>query len=164
MNELLSTGTCFQGRFNMTQRLFMETTKIDVERTVSEIQKTLGQNGATSILIEYEKGEVSSLFFRIRVKGSDVPFRLPCRSEQIYQKLIGRMKKIRESRIDDHKTQAKRVAWRQVLRWVQAQLALVETEMVTMEEVFLPYMQGRGGKTLYELMSNNNFKMLEAPK
>jgi hypothetical protein len=43
------------------------------------------------------------------------------------------------------------VAWRQILRWVQAQMALVETKMVKVEEVFLPYIQGPGGQTVYEL-------------
>ena len=37
--------------------------------------------------------------------------------------------------------QAYRVAWRNILDWVQAQMALLEIGMAKMEEVFLPYMQ-----------------------
>lgn len=50
---------------------------------------------------------------------------------------------------------ARRVAWRQIYRWVQAQLALVDTEMVKVEEVFFPYIQTKNGHTLYELHRSN---------
>lgn len=148
----------------MSKTLFMETTKIEPSQTVGEIQRLLGGCGATAILTEYEKGEVSAVSFRVRVDGQDIPFRLPCRHEAIYQALIARMKKLRMKRIDDYKAQAKRVAWRQILRWIEAQMALVETEMVSIQEVFLPYMQHRSGKTLYEIIQQNSFKMLEGPK
>ena len=57
--------------------------------------------------------------------------------------------------------QAKRIAWRQILRWVEAQLALVETGMVKIQEVFIPYMLMDKGKTLYEKLEETQFKMLE---
>lgn len=58
--------------------------------------------------------------------------------------------------------QAKRIAWRQILRWVEAQLALVETDMVKMQEVFMPYIQVNiKGQTLYEKLEESKFKMLE---
>ena len=144
--------------------LYMETTKIDPSKTVAEIQAVLGRYGASSILTEYKNSEIEALSFCVTVNGQPVPFRLPCRHEAVYKTMIGRMSKLRESRIDDYKLQAKRVAWRQVLRWIQAQMAMVETSMVSVEEVFLPYIQHRSGKTLFELIKQNNFKMLEGPK
>lgn len=47
--------------------------------------------------------------------------------------------------------QAQRVAWRIVKDWVEAQVALIQTEMVTLDQVMLPYMIGVGDKTIYEL-------------
>ncbi len=138
--------------------LFMETTKIEPTQTVSEIQKTLGQYGASQILTEYASGEVTGISFKIIVKGSDLPFRLPCRYESIMEVLISRKKRVQAR--TDIRGQAKRVAWRQILRWVEAQLALTTTKMVSIEEVFLPYLQGKDGKTLYESLSENKFKML----
>jgi hypothetical protein len=44
--------------------------------------------------------------------------------------------------------QAVRTAWRIVKDWVEAQMALVETQMVTTQEVFLPYAVMRDGRTL----------------
>lgn len=141
--------------------LFMETTKIDAGQTVGEIQRILGGYGATAIMTEYEKGEVAAVSFTVCIGGNDVPFRLPCRYEAVHKFMMARMKKFREKRFDEYRAQSKRVAWRQVLRWIQAQMALVETEMVTMQEVFLPYMRSKNGKTLYEMMEQNSFKMLE---
>lgn len=38
------------------------------------------------------------------------------------------------------KEQARRVAWRILKDWIEAQIALLESGMVEMEEIFLPYM------------------------
>jgi len=35
--------------------------------------------------------------------------------------------------------QSRRVGWRIIRQWLEAQLAIVETQMVTIEQVFLPY-------------------------
>ena len=40
-----------------------------------------------------------------------------------------------------------------------AQMTLIKTEMVTVEEVFLPYML-TGKQTLYQALSNGDLKML----
>jgi len=37
-----------------TKTLFMETTQIDTAQTVGEIQKVLGQYGASAIMTEYD--------------------------------------------------------------------------------------------------------------
>jgi hypothetical protein len=42
-----------------------------------------------------------------------------------------------------------------VRNWVEAQLAIIETKMVTTEQVFLPYAIVRGGQTLYEHVQSN---------
>ena len=46
--------------------------------------------------------------------------------------------------------QATRTAWRIVKDWVEAHIALVETQMVTAPQVFLPYAVMRDGRTLSE--------------
>ena len=147
--------------------LFMETTKIDPSQTVGEIQRILGKYGASAILMEYKAGEVTALSFRVRIEGQDIPFRLPCRSESIFEFLYKRKRRGTQSDriIESMKAQAKRVAWRQILRWVEAQLALVDTRMVSIEEVFLPYMQNpMNGRTLFETLSESSFKLLAAPE
>ena len=45
---------------------------------------------------------------------------------------------------------SKRVAWRQIYRWIQAQAAMIETGMAAAEEVFYPYLQVSATETVYE--------------
>ena len=50
-----------------------------------------------------------------------------------------------------------RVAWRILKDWVEAQLALIETGMVSVEQVFLPYCQSGNGETLFEAIRKKKF-------
>jgi hypothetical protein len=45
------------------------TTEIPVERTVSEIQKVLSENGASAIAIEYQDGAITDIFFKVIRNG-----------------------------------------------------------------------------------------------
>lgn len=140
--------------------LFMETTEIAPERTIAEIEAFLIAYGANAVLKEYAGGAIEAVSFRIKIGGNDVPFRLPCRWQAIAsifeKRKAGKWNYVlgaeTKKRCAD---QARRVAWRQILRWVQAQLALVDTEMVKVEEVFFPYIQVKGGKTIYEINQGN---------
>ena len=57
--------------------------------------------------------------------------------------------------------QAYRVAWRNILDWVEAQMALLEIEMAKIEEIFLPYMVNSTGETFFERIEQRGF-LLEA--
>jgi hypothetical protein len=56
--------------------------------------------------------------------------------------------------------QAKRVAWRLIFRWIEAQLALVEINMADIKEIFMPYLITSEGKTLYQVMEAKSFPAL----
>lgn len=150
--------------------LYMETTKKEARTTVAEIQSLLGGSRAVRAChTEFdEEGEVASLGFVINVRGNDVPFRLPARFEPVFEHL--QLKRSPQNRakpesIERDRDQAVRVAWRQILRWVQAQLALVECGMVDMAEVFLPYALVQDNETtLYDRFIEGSQRMLEAPK
>jgi hypothetical protein len=60
-------------------------------------------------------------------------------------------------RTEDH---ARNVAWRVVKDWVEAQLAIIETRMVTTAQVFLPYAVTANGQTLYEYIGHNTQLLL----
>jgi len=141
----------------------METTRIDPQKTVGQIQEVLGKYGASAIRMDYEVGLVVSVSFTIQINGNQVPFRLPCRWESVLETLMGRIRGDRseeylENKRDEYTPQAKRIAWRQILRWVEAQLALVETGMVKMVEVFIPYMLMDKRQTLFEKFESQNWK------
>jgi hypothetical protein len=135
-------------------------TSISAEKTVGEIQSKLAKAGARQILHEYdEAGNVSALSFRIMTKFGEMAFRLPANIPAVEAVL---RKQFRRGRYvqTDHAT---RVGWRILKDWVEAQLALIETGMVTVEQVFLPYAQNQSGQTIYEALVEKRFSGLALP-
>ena len=139
--------------------LFMETTQINAERTVNEIQGILSGHGATQILLDFVGKNVESVSFKYEVSGQMIPFYLPCRWREL--ETLFRQSGKRPKSDDSFESWSRRVAWRQILRWVEAQFALVETGMVKVQEVFLPYAQYPDGKTIYEKLEQKGFSALE---
>lgn len=135
---------------------YMATTKISPDQTAVEIQKLLGQKGARQILSEYENGEIVAISFLIDAEPKEIAFRLPLR----WQDCLETMK--RDPKTPNHlckSDQAKRTAWRVILRWLQAQFALIDSGMATLTEVMLPYAR-MGEQTLYERMIEEKFRKL----
>lgn len=145
--------------------VFLETTEVPDTRTVAEIQELLARKGALSVMVEYGPGGiVNSLSFQLKIDEQRVPFRLPCRWESVEKILRNCGRKIKKR--DTYPEWARRVAWRQILRWVQAQLAMIETGMVKSEEVFLPFALVRVGdadKTMYQVIADRKFLALPPP-
>jgi len=145
----------------VTMRLYMETTKIAPSKTAAEIGEILSYAGATKIMTEYNDKQIVALTFALIVKAREVPFSLPIRVDPVFRILNGRHRvSLRTKHSDADRDQAVRVAWRQLLRWVQAQLALVDTGMVENLEVFLPYVKMNNGETFYKSIETSGFKML----
>lgn len=144
--------------------LFTYTTKIEPSKTIAEIQENLVHHGAKSVMANYtDHGTIEALSFMIMTPEKKVmAIRLPCDPEPVYKVLQRQAeeRKIPQSFVD--KDQALRVAWRIVKYWVEAQMALLETQMVKMEQIFLPYAIVRGGMTLFESMKQDGYKLLEA--
>ncbi len=135
------------------------TTQVDAARTVSQIQATLARHGARSIMIEYDDGGTArALSFIVATPHGEIGIRLPINPEAVLKVL---QKQRVRSRAD--RAQAVRIAWRIVKDWTDAQMAILETEMVKMEQVFLPYMVMRDGQTLFQTMENKHF-LLNAGK
>jgi len=146
----------------MKKTLFMETTKIPVGQTVAEIQRILGESGVIGVMTQYDGGEVIALSFQILFLDKTIPFRLPCRWQPIFDIMSKRRRRTPSNKGGAAlMEQAKRVAWRQILRWVEAQLALVDTDMVKVQEVFLPYIQTNiSGQTLYQQLESKKFQAI----
>lgn len=136
------------------------TTSISAEKTVSEIQSKLAKSGAHQILHEYDGlGNVNALSFRINTKFGEMAFRLPANItavENVLKKQFRRGKFVTRE-------QATKVGWRILKDWVEAQLALIETGMVSVEQVFLPYAQNQSGQTIYEALVEKRFSGLALP-
>lgn len=151
----------------MSSSIFMGSTDIPVERTSGMITSILVQAGARSINLEYdEKGNPIGISFALVVNALPFAFKLPVRVEPVFKAINGSRKSSHDRSIKaaNDREQAERVAWRQIFRWLQAQLAMIQTNMVQVQEVFLPYMTEQSGKTLFEVMTEQRFKALPEGK
>jgi len=135
--------------------IFMATTKISAEKTASEITTILSRSGLVKFIqLEYDAEIVVGISFIIMVADRRIPFKLPARIEPVLQAMI---KDKKTPRSLCYKDQARRVAWRQLLRWIQAQMAMVEIGMADIKEIFMPYLIVSNGVTLYESLEKKQF-------
>jgi hypothetical protein len=131
--------------------IYMETTKVPPERSASEITSLLVRAGARQLLMEYDKaGKLTGLKFMLEIRGRPVPFALPARTDAVFKYLQTQRKRGRGGKEDQDREQSERIAWRQLLRWVQAQIAMIEIGMVEAGEVFLPYVEVEPGVTAWQ--------------
>lgn len=126
------------------------TTRIAASKTIAEIQETLVKHGASRIVIDYdEEGRAQGVMFAIKGVGH---YSLPCRIDGVWNVF-------KKQKVSADYKQAEKTAWRNVKDWVEAQIALVESEQASFEEVMLPYMLNHG-RTLYDAMKDQ-FARLE---
>lgn len=147
----------------MAKTLHMETTQVSASRTAGEIIQELVSSGARQIATDYnERQQITGLRWVFQVNGQPALFAMPARVEPIYKILRSRRKGFQGGAAElALREQAERVAWRQLLRWVQAQIALIQTGMVEPGEVFAPYLIDHGtGKTLWLQITESRFKAL----
>jgi len=130
------------------------TTKVPADRSIKEIQDSLVKNGAVGVMYQYEKGtgRISALVFRLAVKEKLVSFSLPVNWRN-FQEVLKRQ----EVRRWDDEDYCYRVAWRDIRDWVLAQMALYETTIVELPQVFLPFATDDNGKTVYDKLLNDKF-------
>jgi hypothetical protein len=106
----------------------------------------LNRWGVSAMMTEYDGRNVSAVSFKMVIKGNPIAFKMPCNWRAVQQVL-------REQRLSPMYTTDEasiRVAWRIIHTWVKAQLALVEVNMTTIPQIFLPYAIMRDGRTLSE--------------
>ena len=131
------------------------TTKVDTYTTLGAIQGQLVKLGAKKIMQDYDDhGRIAALTFLIQTPAGMRGIRLPANVDKVHAVL--HRQKVRCDR-----EQAERVAWRIVKDWVEAQMAILESEMVQIDEIFLPYMVNNNGQTLFEAYRNNQLLLGE---
>ncbi len=134
------------------------TTKVPANRSVQEIQEMLQKGGATGVILEYEKGtgRIEGIAFKMEMAVANyttpktVVFSLPIKWREAGKVM---QREGNPKAWDDE--YCYRVGWRIVRNWLEQQMALIEIEMVQMQEIFLPYAVQKDGKTLYENILEN---------
>ena len=131
------------------------TTTIESYKTVSEIENILVKHKATSIMKNYSGEALESLSFLVDVGYNQIPIKMPAKVDECLKVLQNEKKK--NSKVKATREQAERVAWRILKDWVEAQMALLDINMVKMEEVFMPYIVDKTGQTLFEKLEEQRF-------
>jgi hypothetical protein len=136
------------------------TTQINAGKSAAEVQDILAKGGAKSVSIDYnDRGEPDALTFTIIYLEAPIHFRLPCNVDGVYKALCG-AKGVPYSK--QTKEQARRVAWRIIKDWVEAQLAIVQSRQAQLTEVFLPYVVAENGQTMFQAFTESKQKQLTA--
>jgi hypothetical protein len=136
-------------------KLLNETTQVPAEASLAEITRQLVSMGAGRISTEYSDGQASGLRWTMAVGGRETWFAMPVRVESVYRFFLHRDKGLlNEQRKKELWAKATRVAWRHLLRWTEAQAALVATSLIQPGEAFLSFAVRPGeSQTLYEIFT-----------
>lgn len=133
------------------------TTQIPASRTALECQQIIAGAGASAVAVTYENREPAGLSFQLATPSGPGHFTLPVNVEAMHRALLaaerdGRFAASRKRQgMFSSREHAKRVAWRVIKDWLEAQLALIGAQMATLDEVMLPYLHVSGdGRTLRE--------------
>jgi hypothetical protein len=134
------------------------TTKVDSYKTINEIQQILARNGVKKMIMDNDlQGNPVALTFCINWNGTMTAFSLPCNFEGVLR-AMEKNNKVPRSLCNEN--QALRVGWRIIKDWVEAQMAIVEAQLSSIAEVFLPYAITKTGATLYEYLNNDKSLLL----
>ena len=134
-------------------------TGISASKTAAEIQVILAKAKARAVATEYnDAGRPVALAFQVNTPFGMQQFCLPVNADAVFAVLV-RDKVTPKFRTRDH---AEKVAWRILKDWVEAQLAIVAAQMVTLDQVMLPYLQTDDGATLYDRYVDQRQRALEA--
>lgn len=116
----------------------LKNSQSESKNTFDKIQKILAAHGAKRISYEYNiHGKVIGLTFEIEINGKSASIKLPARLENVSRIMFhGLLSEISESKRD----QVYRTAWANIRDWIDAQMAMIDTNMVVIEEIFMPYL------------------------
>lgn len=140
------------------------TTTVAPGKTVADMQALLVAAGASSVMADYAAGKPVGLTFRIETAHGPRTFTLPVDPEPVRAILRAEARdakhRVRDGGSAEH---AERVAWRILKDWLEAQLALIATQMVTLDQVMLPYMHtDELGTTVWHTYQANALRALPA--
>lgn len=136
-------------------------TVIPAARTIGECQEILAGAGAAAVAVQYENREPVGLSFRITTPRGLRDFSLPVNVAGVHKLLneahrAGKLSRAggRDPATFTTRKHAAAVAWRVVKDWIEAQVALIDAEMATLDQVMLPYLQVGEDRTLYQAFAS----------
>jgi hypothetical protein len=138
------------------------TTSIPASRTIAEVQAMLAKHGAASVATHYVGGRAGGISFTLVTPHGSRAFTLPVDIDAVHRLLARQVESrtIKERKYAEP-AHAERVAWRVAKDWLAAQLALIEAQMATLDQVMLPYLHVDGDRTLYAVYRERELQAIE---
>ena len=140
------------------------TTSIPVEKTIAEIEMILALHGVSDIWKQYDgAGNITGVNFIVSTEFGKMPFRLPMNAQAVSQVLknqkeAGQLGSLPWKQAGDI-NHARKVGWRILKDWIDSQMAIIDLELVKIEQVFLPYAYDPNtDSTLYDKLVERKFK------
>lgn len=135
------------------------TTEVAVSKTMGEITQLLSRKGVSRISTLFdEAGDPTGIGFTMKTEYGLRDFEFIVN----YDGVLKVLKAEAQPRYQT-KAQASRVGWRIARDWLDAQVALVEIGLASMDQVFMPYMiAGPHGETVYSMIRAQGLKELES--
>lgn len=121
-------------------------TTVSTDRTSAECLGILARSGASAIAFTYASRKPVGIAFGLDTPHGTRSFELPVNVDGVHKCLM-------QANVAPRFTtreQAERVAWRILKDWLEAQLAIIDAQMVTLDQVMLPYLRVDDTHTLYE--------------
>lgn len=135
----------------MPKSLFMGSTGVAAARSASKVVAELVNGGASSISTNYDNGRIIGIRWVMKVNGQDIWFDMPARVDPVFQRIRMERKRPTDSTDAVDLATAERVAWRQLLRWVQAQNAMIQSRLSDPGEVYMAFAVAPGtGRTMFQ--------------
>jgi hypothetical protein len=140
-------------------RIMNYTTGVAVKRTLDEITTLLVRGGARAVQTEYDDdGRVAALNFVVRTALGNRAFHVVVETERVLKVLQAQTERRYHTR-----EQAERVAWRIIKDWLEAQMTLVQLQLIGLDQAMLGFMVVRPGdnRTAYELYTEEQLALPE---
>lgn len=134
-------------------------TSIAVEKTLGEIQAILVKHQCRGTQTRYSPtGEITSLAFSLQTDLGERDYLLPVNVDGVAatlkaEKNANRLPGLPWRVVEDERAlrqQAARVSWRIMKDWIEAQLAIIQSRTISLEQVMLPFMVVEPGVTVYD--------------
>ena len=149
--------------------LLFYTTKVPVVRTVAEVSRMLGGAGARAVQTRYQDGQPSGVAFVLGGPHGDHWYTLPVDISGVHRVLLaqhnnGQLGSGQKARVLCTPEHAARVAWRIAREWLAVQLALVEAQMATVDQIMLPYLHVDKDASGHEITLYDRYREYDAAR
>lgn len=132
---------------------YATTTSVPVEKTKAEIEGLLRKYGASSYVSGWDE-RFAAIQFEMSDRRILIKMPQPDQKDKAFTHRIdgrsGREKPVSEAQATAAWEQACRSSWRSLRLLVQAMLEAVEAEIVTFEQIFLPFVVLPDGRTVHQ--------------